>query len=123
MAGPSGKRKIILSLILAAALATAIIPSFRNIIYENRLLGQVDRQAEEYVEASFQRALAAYALARGLNMIISVIQESTVDIQPLGLGVSAAAGQILDPINDLVERFSWVMLVSLASLGVQKLLI
>ncbi|MFH1137032.1 MAG: hypothetical protein V1816_13240 [Pseudomonadota bacterium] len=123
MAGPSGKRKIVLSLIIAAALATAIIPSLKNIVYENRVLGQVDRQAEGYVEASFQRALAAYALARGLNMIISVIQESTVDIQPFGLGVSAAVGQILDPINDLVERFSWVMLVSLASLGVQKLLI
>lgn len=37
--------------------------------------------------------------------------------------MSLALGQALDPINDLVERFSWVMLASLTSLGIQKFLI
>jgi predicted permease len=46
-----------------------------------------------------------------------------VAIQPGGLGAVFAPGQILDPINDLVEQFSEVMLFSAAVLGTQKLLI
>jgi len=34
-----------------------------------------------------------------------------------------APGQILDPINDLIERFSWVVLASGTSLGLQRLLL
>ena len=30
--------------------------------------------------------------------------------------------KVLDPINDLAERFSWVMLVNTASLGIQRIL-
>jgi len=62
-------------------------------------------------------------LARGFNAVVSVFQESEVQLEPAGVGVSLALGQALDPINDLVERFSWVMLASLTSLGIQKFLI
>jgi len=37
--------------------------------------------------------------------------------------VNFTPGQILDPINDLVERFSWIMLLATSSLGVQKVLL
>ena len=37
--------------------------------------------------------------------------------------MSVALGEVFDPINDLVERFSWVMLLSLISLGIMKILI
>ena len=32
-------------------------------------------------------------------------------------------GEMLDPMNDLIERFSWVMLAASVSLGIQKLLL
>ncbi|MGA0266071.1 MAG: hypothetical protein ACO3KY_09320 [Lysobacterales bacterium] len=32
-------------------------------------------------------------------------------------------GEILDPVNDLVERFSWIMLAATVSLGVQQVLL
>lgn len=32
-------------------------------------------------------------------------------------------GEVLDPINDLIERFSWIMLLSTVSLGIQKALL
>ncbi len=41
----------------------------------------------------------------------------------VGVGVTLAPGQILDPVNDMVERFSWVMLASTTSLGVQGVLL
>ena len=64
-----------------------------------------------------------YALARGLNGVVSVAQGTEVAIQPAGVGVNFTPGQILDPVNDLVERFSWVMLVATSSLGIQKILL
>ncbi|WP_342130130.1 hypothetical protein [Hydrogenophaga sp. OTU3427] len=44
-------------------------------------------------------------------------------VQPLGFGVSLAVGEILDPVNDLVETFSSVMLTASVAFGIQKLLL
>jgi len=82
-----------------------------------------DTIGQEHVDASFKRALAVAAIARGLNGVISVAQGTEVGIQPAGVGVSFTPGEILDPLNDLVERFSWIMLLSSSSLGVQKVLL
>lgn len=82
-----------------------------------------DTLGREHVDASFKRALAVAAIARGLNGVISVAQGTEVGIQPAGVGVNFSPGEILDPINDLVERFSWIMLLSSSSLGVQKILL
>lgn len=83
----------------------------------------LDVYAEEQVEAALTRALIAFAIARGLNGVISVAQGTEVAIQPAGVGVKFAPGELLDPINDLIEQFSTVMLVASASLGLQRLLI
>lgn len=84
--------------------------------------GIVDDLGREYTDRGFKRALVTFAVARGLNGVISVAQGTEVAIQPAGIGLNFAPGQILDPINDLVERFSWVMLASSTSLGIQKVL-
>lgn len=86
-------------------------------------LNWVDGIGEEYTEQGFKRALVAYGIARGLNAVISVAQGTEVAIEPVGVGVTFTPGQILDPINDLVERFSWVVMASGASLGVQRILL
>jgi hypothetical protein len=83
----------------------------------------LDRFAVDTVDAALTRALAAFALARGLNGVISVAQSTELAVQPAGIGVSLEPGQILDPVNDLVEQFSSVMLLAAGSLGLQKLLI
>jgi hypothetical protein len=85
--------------------------------------GWVDRNAQDQAEAMLTRALLTFAVARSLNGVISVIQETEVAIQPAGVGVKLAPGQVLDPVNDLIEQFSWVMLASAASLGIQRLLL
>jgi len=117
------RRRLISSLLLIALLVILVLPPLRAPVLENRLLRHVDHAAEELIEASFTRALAAFALARATNGVISVLQESEVAVSPAGIGVSLALGQVLDPLNDLVERFSWVMLVALTSLGVQRFLL
>lgn len=83
----------------------------------------VDQQAEADYEKLFQRALITFALARTINGVISVVQGTEVALQPAGVGVTLTPGQILDPVNDLVERFSWIMMGATISLGIQNVLL
>lgn len=85
------------------------------------IAGSVDRQATTTADALFTRALTTYAVARTFNGVISVAQETEIAVQPVGVGVTIGAGQILDPLNDLIERFSWLVLAASASLGLQLL--
>ena len=84
--------------------------------------GLLDRAALSNTDVTFKRALAAFAVSRGLNGVISVAQGTEIAIQPVGIGVTLTVGEILDPLNDLVERFSWLVLLACASLGAQMLL-
>lgn len=83
----------------------------------------IDRQAEEPLENSFNRALITFGVVRSINAVISVVQGTEVAIEPAGVGVILTPGQILDPINDLIERFSWIVLAAGTSLGAQRILI
>lgn len=81
----------------------------------------LDQRGQDYLDRTLVKASATFALARSLNSVISVIQESEFSVS-FGLGTEIAFGEALDPINDLVEQFSMVMLASSASLGIQKVL-
>jgi hypothetical protein len=83
----------------------------------------VDRIAQAEHESLFQRALITFALARTLNGVISAVQGTELALQPAGVGVTLTPGQALDPINDMIERFSWIMLGASLSLGVQQVLL
>jgi len=83
----------------------------------------IDTASSAYTESGLKRTLLTYAVARGLNGVISVAQGTEVAIEPAGIGLTFTPGQILDPVNDLIERFSWVVLVSGTSLGIQELLL
>ena len=82
-----------------------------------------DSYGEKYTEQGLTRSLAAFGIAKGLNGLISVVQGTEVAVEPVGVGVILTPGQILDPVNDLIERFSWVMLVCTISLGIQSILL
>lgn len=86
------------------------------------LYTQVDESAMQIYEETFNRAVYSFALVKGLNALISVIQSTEINVS-LFVGATVGIGQILDPINDLVERFSVVMLISSVSIGVQHLLL
>lgn len=83
----------------------------------------LDERGQAYTDDALKRSLLTFGVARALNGVISVAQGTEVALQPAGVGVTLTPGQILDPINDLVERFSWVMLMSSASIGIQKILL
>lgn len=79
----------------------------------------LDGLARDHLEASLKTALVSFAIARTLNGVISVAQDTELAFEPAGVGVVIGAGQILDPLNDLVERFSGLVLIAAASLGIQ----
>lgn len=84
-------------------------------------LGGMDRRADEVTEDALERAMAAFAIARGLNAGISVIKDSEIAVSPAGLGVTLQPGEVLDPADDLVERFGNVMLYSTIALACHRL--
>lgn len=118
---PSSWRWWLSGCLLALILLLLVPPTGRCI--KGPIKAGVHSLSRPYVDAGLQRAGVSYAAARGLNGIISLVQESELQATLFGTGASVAAGQLLDPLNDLVERFSWVMLLSLASFGIQKILI
>ena len=83
----------------------------------------VNQKATTDYELLFERAFVTFALARTLNGVISAVQGTEVALQPAGVGVTLTPGEILDPVNDLVERFSWIMLGATISLGIQNVLL
>jgi hypothetical protein len=82
---------------------------------------ELDSTADSYFKDSITKAGVSYGVCRVINATVSVIQESTIQLEPAGIGLSLAVGQIVDPINDMVERLSNVLIMSIASLGVQEL--
>jgi len=81
----------------------------------------VDRVADDYFSESIKAATIAYATTRGVNAVVSVVKESHLELAPAGVGVTIAAGQILDPIDDMTERLSSMLVAAIASIGIQKL--
>jgi hypothetical protein len=102
--------KWLLSLVLLLAAVLSVTPF-------------VDQRAAADYEQLFQRAFITFALARTINGVISAVQGTEVALQPAGVGLTLTPGEILDPVNDLVERFSWIMLSATISLGVQNVLL
>lgn len=86
-------------------------------------LPAVQQRADAQVDAGLKRALLAFAAARTLNAAISVAQGTQVALQPAGVGVTLTLGEVLDPVNDLVEQFSSLMLAAAVAFGVQKVLL
>ncbi|MDP3355356.1 MAG: hypothetical protein Q8M51_05785 [Polaromonas sp.] len=100
--------------LLALAMCTLVLCSW---------LAPMDAPAMAQVDAGLKRALVSFASARVLNAAISVAQGTEALVQPFGFGVTLAPGQVLDPVNDLVEQFSKLMLAASVVFGIQKVLI
>ena len=81
--------------------------------------GPLDRLSQDYVSASLVDAGLVYATARGINALVSALQGTELDMWL----VTFSIGELLDPVNDVIERFSAVMTLAVTSLVVQQLLL
>ena len=81
--------------------------------------GAVDNLAAYVNGESIKDAAIIYGVARSINGVISLIQSAEIS----AIVGSVRPGELLDPMNDLIERFSSVMAWSLSSLVLQKVLL
>lgn len=102
--------RVLAVLFVVAAVACSWWPAIENV-------------ANQQVDAGLKRALVSFGVAKTLNAAISVAQGTEVAFQPVGVGVTVTVGQILDPLNDLVEQFASMMLTASVAFGVQKALL
>ena len=81
--------------------------------------GVLDRLSYDYLDSSFTSAAATYVVARAINATVSIIQTTEVSIGFASLQI----GQMVDPINDMVERFSDLIVIAIGSIITQKILL
>ncbi|RWX42868.1 hypothetical protein H206_03416 [Candidatus Electrothrix aarhusensis] len=81
----------------------------------------LDRATDNYFREAISKGGVSYAVCRVINASVSIIKESNLHLQPAGVGLSLAVGQALDPVDDLTERLSDILVTAITSLGVQKL--
>ena len=77
--------------------------------------GVLDTQSTQYLDNALLGSGAIYATARGINALVSVLQGTEMN----ALLITFAIGELLDPVNDLIERFSGVMMLAIGSLAMQ----
>ena len=82
-------------------------------------LGILDLFSYDYLNGSLMSALSSYTVSRTLNGIISVLQSSSLSV---GIA-SVTVGELLDPVNDIVEKFSELLMLSISSIIIQKVLL
>ena len=81
----------------------------------------LDKASDAYFTDAITSAGVTYATCRVINASVSIIKESSLNLEPAGVGLTFAIGQALDPIDDMTERVSDVLVTAITSLGVQKM--
>ena len=83
------------------------------------LHGALDHFAYDRLAETTTESVGIYALSRSINAGISVLQSSQ-----FGIGIAHLQfGELLDPINDAVERLSSTMVWAIGSLLLQRLVL
>ncbi|MDM8559187.1 hypothetical protein [Candidatus Parabeggiatoa sp. HSG14] len=114
---PKKRIKVEMTLLLFLCLILLATVGWKEIA-NNQFTNSIETLSMTYLGETFDKAGAAFLISRALNATLSVIQSFT--ITPFIGEVSL--GEVLDPANDLVERFSLVMLAVTVSIGIQQLL-
>ncbi|MGC8560792.1 MAG: hypothetical protein ACP5O1_08950 [Phycisphaerae bacterium] len=81
----------------------------------------VDTQTQRYFTHSIKEAAEVYLTCRIIIGTLGLLEHSQVSLRPFGVGVQTEPGQMLDPVYDMAERASDVMVTCIASLTVEEI--
>lgn len=95
-----------------------MLAAFLLVLTVLSLLGAVDLFADDLLAETTAESIGVYALSRSINAGISVSQSAQ-----FGVGITVQVGEMLDPINDAVERLSSTMVWAIGSLLLQRLVL
>lgn len=104
---------ILLLTIFGFSMFVYLNPEYKNDFFINKI-------THEYLDTNLKRTAIAFASAKTVNAFVSLIQDMDFGFE-LGASYQVSPGELLDPLNDLVERFSWLMLLCFAVIGVEKI--
>ena len=82
--------------------------------------GALDDFAHAQVVETTNESIGIYVISRAINALVSVLQTSQVNVPFLA---SAQVGEMLDPVNDAVERLSSIVVWAVGSLFLQRILL
>lgn len=103
------------------AALVALFAFFCALVSVEKAFPQIEEKTDAYFAETMTEAAVAFGTARVLNGAISVIKESSVSAEPMGVGVNLALGQALDPLDDVIERLSDVLFTTIVALSIQKI--
>jgi len=84
--------------------------------------GAPDEFAEQQLNETRNQTASPLAAAVGVDAGISLLQSMELSVE-LGAGISGHPGELLDPVNDALERLSWILVWALGSLTLQQLVL
>ena len=82
--------------------------------------GGLDSFASVQVVETTNESVGIYVMSRAINALVSVLQTAQVNVPLLA---SAQVGEMLDPVNDAVERLSSMVVWAVGSLFLQRILL
>jgi hypothetical protein len=82
-------------------------------------MGDVQQGVVAYLDQSEVKAVEAFAVARAINATISVLKSTDLS----AVFAQIAPMEVLEPIDDLAKQFSDVMVVSIISIFIQRLIL
>lgn len=116
--GQLKNKKVVLSvvvIVVAVLAASTLLDRTLDAMPGSRAISQ---KCNAYVENWTAKSIATFAIAKSINAGLSVIEESQVQLAM----VDVAAGEVVRPLNEMVEKVSTVALASAVSLGIQQML-
>jgi hypothetical protein len=85
-------------------------------------LPHTQQVADDASRQGLKRALVTYASVRAIDAAVSVAKHTELTVQPAGVGPGFGVGQLLDPLDDLLEQFAALMQWVLVAFGLQTML-
>jgi hypothetical protein len=81
----------------------------------------LDSHADSAIGSALSSTLKLFASVRGVDAIVSAAEGTELSIAPVGVGVTLAPGELVEPLDDLIERLGDVLIWVLTLLGVEQL--
>lgn len=87
------------------------------------IISAVEEISAKQRRETLKKATVAYVSAKLINKILTSLQRVEISVQPLGVGVSFAPGEMLSAANDAIERVCAALFSVIGLMLVEKLTI
>ncbi len=103
------------------SLAAIILAILLLVVPRLLTLPVADSRAQHYFSHSITEAGEAYLSCRLVIGALGLVAHSQISLRPFGVGVQTEPGQMLDPVHDMAERASDVLVTAIAALTIEEI--